>query len=256
MQRIKPIVFRTINSVLIFISFLMVVSCNRDNSDSVVGNPELDLQSKGIELEAIPYSDIELPEITIDGKSIDGEYYPSGKLIDEKYRGKYDPRAQLIDEKYYPIGKLIDFGKYKLSSGKYKMRVSGAFICHAGGKYIYFDGRIRADEWRNEFWIVDENACRTNEKGEEVCWIDEEDRWINEEAFKGKSYYEDPFKVRIYLDPPIDSSVVKYTTFGTLLTEYNFEVIIEIIGEGELDNSCMTIDNPNTDRSDTIAGLW
>lgn len=32
-------------------------------------------------------------------------------------------------------------------------------------------------------------------------------------------------------------------TFGTLLTEYNFKVIIEIIGKGELDNSCITIDS-------------
>ncbi len=211
MKRIRLIGFRTINCILVFTSFLMVVSCNQDSTDSIVGNPELDLENKGIELETIPYPDIELPAITTSGKLIDGKYDPSGKLIDEKY---------------YPGGKLID-GKYELSSGKYKMVVGEALICPADGKYIYFHGRIRADEWMNEFWIGNENS----EDG---------------------PYFEDPFKVRIYLDPSIDSNVIKHTTFGTLLTEYNFEVIIEITGKGELDNPCMTLE----DKSDTIAGFY
>ncbi len=229
MRRIRFIGSRTINCILIFTLFLMIVSCNRDNPDSIVGNSELDLQSKDIELETIPYSDIDLPEINIDGKLIDP---------------KYDPDGNIINEKYYPKGKLISpYGKYELSSGKYKMKVSEALICPADDKYIYFHSRIRANKWRNEFWI-DTNP---RENGPHP---------FPYSRFEDGPYYEDPCKVRIYLDPSIDSNVVKYTTFGTLLTEYNFKVIIEIIGEGELDNPCMTIDNPNTDRSHTIAGSY
>lgn len=226
MKRNKLIVFRTINCILVFTSFLMVVSCNRDNTDSIVGNPELDLENKGIELETIPYPDKDLPEITTDGNIINAKYHPDGKLIDEKY--------------YYPDGKLISpYGKYELSSGKYKMVVGEALICPADAEYVYFHGRIRSDEWRNEFWI---DTDPTKDGPHPLPYS----------RFEDGPYYEDPCKIRIYLDPPIDSNVIKNTTFGTLLTEYNFEVIVEIIREGELDNRCIT----SEDKSDTIAGFY
>ena len=225
MKSLNLIVWKTIKLILIFVSFLIVISCSQDSPDSIVGNPELDLANKGIELETIPYLDIDLPEVTTDGNIINAKYHSDGKLIDGKY---------------YPNGKLIpSYGNYELSSGKYKMKVSEALICPADGKYIYFHGRIRADEWRNEFWIDTDPS----EEGPHPSPYT---------RFEDGPYYEDPCKVRIYLDPLIDSNVVKYTTFGTLLTEYNFEVILEIKREGELDNPCIT----SEDRSDTIAGFY
>ena len=175
------IVWKTINCILIFTLFLVIISCNRDNSDSIVGNPELDLQGKDIELEAIPYSDIELPEIATDGKPINAIY---------------DSRGKLIDEKYYPNGKLISFnGNYELSSGKYKMRVSEALICPAGNKYIYFHFRIK-----NEFW-------KDTDPTKDGLHLPPYSR------FEDGPYYEylpddTDDKVRIYLDPPIDSNVI------------------------------------------------
>ncbi|RKU26943.1 hypothetical protein C6497_12935 [Candidatus Poribacteria bacterium] len=225
------IVWKTIKSFLILISFLIVMSCSQDSPDSIIGNPELDLENKGIERQTISYSDIELPDINIDGNIINAKYHQDEKLIDEKY---------------YPNRKLIPaYGEYVLSSGKYKMRVGEAFICPDDDKYIYFHGRIRADEGRNEFWL-------DNDPKKDGPHLPPYER------FEDGPYYEDPCKVRIYLDPPMDSSVVKYTTFGSLLTEYNFQVIIEIIGvigADEIDNSCATIESVK-DRSDTIVGTY
>ena len=44
-------------------------------------------------------------------------------------------------------------------------------------------------------------------------------------------------------------------TFGTLLTEYNSKVVVEILRKGELDNPCTTIDS-SRDRSDTIVSSY
>lgn len=201
MKKSKLIVFKTINCILIFVSFLIILSCDKDNTESRIGNLEVDLQNKGIELDTKPYSsytDEELPEIQTSGKLINPKYDPNGKLVK---------------------------GEYSLTSGKYRMVIDEALICPADGKYIYFQSRIRTDEWAIE--------------------VEEDD----------KNSVEYPFKIRIYLDPSIDSDVLKRTIFGTLLTEYGFQVIVEIIREGELDNPCMTIDSPE-DRSDTIGGLY
>lgn len=224
MKSLSLTVWQTIKPILIFVSFLIVVSCNRDNSDSIVGNPELDLENKGITLETISYSDKDLPEISTFGTPINAIY---------------DPRGKLIGKKYYPTEKVSSFsGSYELSSGKYKMRVSEALICPAGDKYIYFHFRVR-----NEFWLDTDSSV----DGPHPAPYS---------RFEDGPYYETlPNKVRIYLDPPIDSNVVKHTTHGTLLTEYNFRVIIEITGKGELDNPCATIDS-SRDRSNTIVETY
>lgn len=86
--------------------------------------------------------------------------------------------------------------------------------------------------------------------------------------YKGKYVYfqrtidSDGNKVRIYLDPKINSSVEKHTTFGTLLTEYNFRVVVEVIRLARCDE-IMDIDIQNSGisseeytPSDRIVGLY
>lgn len=113
---------------------------------------------------------------------------------------------------------------------KYKMSVGEAFICR--GEYIYFQRRI--DSNNNDM-------------------VDDQDN-----------------KIRIYLDPPIESEVGVYTTFGTLLTEYNHRVTIEITDEiviSERDRDLLPdpcandIDalrdgKPKKPNSDSISGLY
>ena len=77
-----------------------------------------------------------------------------------------------------------------LYPGRYKMGVGEALSYK--GQYIYFQRRI--DSNRNR--VIDNNDT----------------------------------KVRILLNPPIENSVNKYTSFGTLLHEYGFKVVVDIIG--------------------------
>ncbi|RKU12875.1 hypothetical protein C6501_10230 [Candidatus Poribacteria bacterium] len=242
-SRIFIVFWKTIKPILIFVSFFIVLSCSQDSPDSIVGNLELDLENKGIELETIPYFDMELPEISTDGNPINAIYDPRGKIISEKviHLGEKE-------EKYYPKGKLISFsGDYDLDLGKYKTSIGEALICPTGSKYIYFHYAIR-----NEFWL-------DTDKDEDGSHLHPYSRFEDGPYYEHILDSEDKnkirYKVRIYLDPPIDSDVIKHTTFGTLLTEYNSKAVIEILREGELDNRCATIDS-SRDRSDTIVGTY
>ncbi len=242
MKKNRLIVFKTI---LVFTSFLMIVSCNRDNSESIVGNPELDFVNKGIELETTPYPDIDLPDLNIDGNKTNAEYEPIDLNIDEnKTNAKYAPigifkikysskEEYPKEERYYPKGKLIGFDNYELVPGKYKMRVSEAVTDSAGEKYIYFNFRIL-----NEYW-KDTDKLKNGPHHLEDYKRFEDGPYYDNISFPDtdRRYRISDQKYRIYLEPPIDSNVVKHNSFGTLLTEYNFHAVIEITGKFRLDNS-------------------
>lgn len=117
--------------------------------------------------------------------------------------------------------------------GRYKMSVGEAYICE--DEYIYFQRKIDS-----------------NNNG----LIDSEDN-----------------KIRIYLDPLFQSNVDKFTTFGTLLTEYSHRVVIDIIEIkqveripiSEINNACLhhriiSLENPSeiniSEEADSIAAVY